>query len=271
MADRPSFVVEDQSEVIGFLEKCLAPAKRIDTHGAVVFLSGDRGYKLKRAVKFPYMDFSTVERRAEMCAAEVEFNQRMAPEIYLGVVPIRRTPALVLGELNEKASDAADWLVVMRLRRTYVRPDGGRGGTRAGVGAGWRSRQPAAIAQFLQPDATAFVPRCSLPPIMAPLDRESKKAPEACGPGSSWWRRVEPGHPALPRRSQHYCGPFDASVLRADRQHRCDVRRLHPDGSAPPCRNLRCGQPRGPPQVSWGVATGAALLPCSGAAACRAT
>ena len=114
MADRPSFVVEDQSEVIGFLEKRLAPARRIDTHGAVVFLSCDRGYKLKRAVKFPYMDFSTLERRAEMCAAEVEFNQRMAPEIYLGVLPIRRTPSLVLGELNEKASDAADWLVVMR-------------------------------------------------------------------------------------------------------------------------------------------------------------
>src|SRR5471030_248780 len=114
MADRPSFVIEDQSEVIDFLAKRLAPAKKIDTHGAVVFLSGDRGYKLKRAVKFPYMDFSTLERRAEMCAAEVEFNQRMAPEIYLGVMPIRRTPALVLGELNEKAGDAADWLVVMR-------------------------------------------------------------------------------------------------------------------------------------------------------------
>ena len=114
MADRPSFVIEDQSEVIGFLEKRLAPAKKIDTHGAVVFLSGDRGYKLKRAVKFPYMDFSTLERRAEMCAAEVEYNQRMAPEIYLGVMPIRRTPGLVLGELNEKADDAADWLVVMR-------------------------------------------------------------------------------------------------------------------------------------------------------------
>ena len=44
MADRPSFVVEDQSEVIDFLAERLAPAKRIDTHGAVVFLSGDRGY-----------------------------------------------------------------------------------------------------------------------------------------------------------------------------------------------------------------------------------
>src|ERR1700733_4526165 len=114
MPDRPSFVVEDQSEVIGFLEKRLAPARKIDTHGAVVFLSGDRGYKLKRAVKFPYMDFSTVERRAEMCAAEVEFNRRMAPEIYLGTLPIKSVPELVLGELNEKAPDAADWLVVMR-------------------------------------------------------------------------------------------------------------------------------------------------------------
>jgi aminoglycoside phosphotransferase family enzyme/predicted kinase len=111
---RPSFVIEDQSEVIGFLEKRLAPAKKIDTHGAVVFLSGDRGYKLKRAVKFPYMDFSTVERRAEMCAAEVEYNQRMAPEIYLGTMPVRRAPTLLLGELNEKAGDAVDWLVVMR-------------------------------------------------------------------------------------------------------------------------------------------------------------
>jgi uncharacterized protein len=114
VAERPSFVVEDQSEVIAFLEKRLAPARKIDTHGAIVFLSGDSGYKMKRSVKFPYMDFSTVERRAEMCAAELEFNRRMAPEIYLGVMPVRRTPQLVLGELNEKAGDAADWLVVMR-------------------------------------------------------------------------------------------------------------------------------------------------------------
>jgi aminoglycoside phosphotransferase family enzyme/predicted kinase len=114
MAVRPSFVVEDQSEVIEFLEKCLAPAKRIDTHGAMVFLSGERGYKLKRAVKFPYMDFSTAALRRQMCAAEVEFNARMAPEIYLGTMPIRRAPPLVLGGLNEQASDAVDWLVVMR-------------------------------------------------------------------------------------------------------------------------------------------------------------
>jgi aminoglycoside phosphotransferase family enzyme len=79
VARQPSFVVEDQSEVVDFLARRLAPAKRIDTHGAVVFLSGERAYKLKRAVKFPYMDFSTVARRAAMCAAEIEINHRLAP------------------------------------------------------------------------------------------------------------------------------------------------------------------------------------------------
>ena len=97
MAANPSFVVEDQSEVIAALEKRLAPARRIDTHGAVVFLSGDRAYKLKRAVKFPYMDFSTAERRRAMCEAEVEINRRLAPEIYLGVEEVRAGPASPTG------------------------------------------------------------------------------------------------------------------------------------------------------------------------------
>ena len=56
----------------------------------MVFLSGDRAYKLKRAVKFPYMDFSTAARRRAMCDAEIEINRRLAPEIYLGVEPARQ-------------------------------------------------------------------------------------------------------------------------------------------------------------------------------------
>jgi hypothetical protein len=43
MTAPPSFVVEDQSEVIDFLTKHLAPERRIDTHGAVVFLTPERG------------------------------------------------------------------------------------------------------------------------------------------------------------------------------------------------------------------------------------
>ncbi|WIM13065.1 bifunctional aminoglycoside phosphotransferase/ATP-binding protein [Enhydrobacter sp.] len=115
-AERPSFVVEDQSEVIGFLERRLAPATRIDTHGAVVFLTDERAYKLKRAVKFPYMDFSTADRRWAMCQAEIDINRRLAPEVYLGVAPVRRAgpDRLALGEVGESVADAVDSLVVMR-------------------------------------------------------------------------------------------------------------------------------------------------------------
>ncbi len=107
MTEHPSFVVEDQSEVIAFLERKLRPDRRIDTHGAVVFLAGDRAYKLKRAVKFPYMDFSTAERRKAMCEAEIAINRPLAPEIYLGVEEVR-TPS------GESGAGKTDWLVVMR-------------------------------------------------------------------------------------------------------------------------------------------------------------
>jgi hypothetical protein len=115
MSARPSFIVEDQSGTIAFLEAELKPERRIDTHGAVVFLCRERAYKLKRAVKFPYMDFSTEGRRAAMCAAEIDVNRRSAPEIYLGVAPVlRRDSKLALGEVGETSGQAVDWLVVMQ-------------------------------------------------------------------------------------------------------------------------------------------------------------
>ncbi len=115
MTDKPAFVVEDQSETVAFLERQLKPERRIDTHGAVVFLGRERAYKMKRAVKFPYMDFSTAPRRAAMCAAEIDVNRRLAPEIYLGVMPVFcRNGQLSLGEIGEEGEEAVDWLVVMR-------------------------------------------------------------------------------------------------------------------------------------------------------------
>lgn len=120
-------IVEDQSEQIAFLDRpdaypdAAARIERFDTHGAVVFLAGDRAYKLKRAVRFPYMDFSTLARRAEVCAAEVRINRRTAPDLYLGVAAVERGPdgGLVLGAVREPEAMAAagpvvDWLVVMR-------------------------------------------------------------------------------------------------------------------------------------------------------------
>ncbi|HQS11021.1 MAG TPA: AAA family ATPase [Xanthobacteraceae bacterium] len=90
-----SHVVADQNPVFAFLAEPSthggAPVSRIDTHGAAVFLAGDLAYKVKRAVAFPYMDFSTLEKRRAACERELEVNRANAPGIYLGVVPIVRT------------------------------------------------------------------------------------------------------------------------------------------------------------------------------------
>ncbi len=114
--------VEDQSDVIAVLSRPETYAARtgtagttvdlVETHVSVVFLTQDRAYKLKRSVVFPYLDFSTADRRRHFCEAEVRFNSRTAPGIYLGVVPVTRSDGggLVLGGDGEPV----DWLVEMR-------------------------------------------------------------------------------------------------------------------------------------------------------------
>jgi aminoglycoside phosphotransferase family enzyme/predicted kinase len=67
-----------------------APVKRIDTHAASVFLAGDRVLKVKRAVRFPFLDYSTLDKRKAACEAELAVNRPFAPEIYRGVVAITR-------------------------------------------------------------------------------------------------------------------------------------------------------------------------------------
>jgi uncharacterized protein len=64
--------------------------KRIDTHAASVFLAGDRAIKIKRSVRFPFLDYSTLEQRKAACDAELAVNKRFAPTIYRRVVPITR-------------------------------------------------------------------------------------------------------------------------------------------------------------------------------------
>jgi aminoglycoside phosphotransferase family enzyme/predicted kinase len=108
-------ITEDQTDVVRFLA---APSthgttsvERIDTHSAIVFLAGERAYKLKRAVRFDYLDFSTSERRRAMCDAEVRLNRRTAPDIYRAVVPITRElhGALALGG----PGTPVDWVIEM--------------------------------------------------------------------------------------------------------------------------------------------------------------
>jgi aminoglycoside phosphotransferase family enzyme/predicted kinase len=68
-----------------------ALVKRVDTHAAAVFLTDDRVLKIKRAVKFPFLDFSTLEKRKAACEAEIAVNRVTAPQIYRGVVAITRS------------------------------------------------------------------------------------------------------------------------------------------------------------------------------------
>lgn len=81
---------DDQQPVFDFLTTRERGAKRIDTHAASVFLSGDRVLKVKRAVRFLFLDFSTLEKRKAACAAEIEVNKPYAPKVYRGVVAITR-------------------------------------------------------------------------------------------------------------------------------------------------------------------------------------
>ncbi len=95
--------MDDQSEVLAFLASPAghdgaAPVERIDTHGAHVFLADDRAVKIKRAVRYDYMDLSTMEKRRDLIRREFELNRPAAPELYRDVVPITR-----------KADDTLAW------------------------------------------------------------------------------------------------------------------------------------------------------------------
>lgn len=89
-----------------------AAVRQVRTHAAIVFLAGERAWKLKRAVRFPYLDFSTVEARRLACEAEIRLNRRTAPEIYEAVVPVTCGPD---GRPRIGGEGAViDWLVRMR-------------------------------------------------------------------------------------------------------------------------------------------------------------
>ena len=77
-----------------------------------VFLAGDRALKIKRAVRFPFLDYSTLEKRKGACDAELAVNAPYAPEIYIGVTPITRKADGTLGIGG--AGTPVEWAVEMR-------------------------------------------------------------------------------------------------------------------------------------------------------------
>jgi uncharacterized protein len=108
-------VTEDQTAVVDFLASPSthggASVERVETHASIVLLAGARAYKLKRAVLFDYLDFSTCERRRTLCEAEVRLNRRTAPALYRGVLPVTRKDDGSYGLGG--AGTPVDWLVEM--------------------------------------------------------------------------------------------------------------------------------------------------------------
>ena len=84
----------------------------IETHMSWVFLTDELVYKLKKPVRYEFLDFSTVEARHQNCEREVQLNRRLAGDVYYGVVPI-----VMKGDCRlqlDGDGPVADWLVKMR-------------------------------------------------------------------------------------------------------------------------------------------------------------
>ncbi len=88
-----------------------------ETHMSWVFLAGDKAFKLKKPVQFPYLDYSTLARRESACRAEARLNHRLAPSVYLGVVPLRLGSS---GYSIGGHGKTVDWLVCMRRLDTRL-------------------------------------------------------------------------------------------------------------------------------------------------------
>lgn len=85
---------------------------RIDTHASHVFLAGGRAFKMKKPVTFSFLDFSTLEKRREICKRELELNRRTAPDIYLAVTPVRKTARGF--HIGNEEGEPVEWLVEMK-------------------------------------------------------------------------------------------------------------------------------------------------------------
>ena len=115
----------DTPEFADLLEALARPASypshpaRVEvtqTHISVVFLAGDEVYKLKKPVRFSFLDYSTLELRHKFCEEEVRLNRRLAPTVYLGVVPVLRSGDTyrVREAVNMRDATVVDYLVRMR-------------------------------------------------------------------------------------------------------------------------------------------------------------
>jgi len=89
-----------------------ASIRTLETHISWVFLTTRFAYKLKKPVRFEFLDFSTPELRHRACLEEVRLNRRLAPDVYLDVLPITSGSGDALALAG--AGEPVDWVVKMR-------------------------------------------------------------------------------------------------------------------------------------------------------------
>lgn len=106
--------LDDKVKFLSCADVYPAPTEHVaphETHMSWVFLTQDRVYKLKKPVRFPYLDFSTLARREAACREEIKINRELSPDVYLDVIPL----TLQAGGLALNGDGiVVDWLVVMR-------------------------------------------------------------------------------------------------------------------------------------------------------------
>lgn len=106
----------DKEQVLKMKDECLFPdsckdSDFLETHISWIVLSDHYAFKVKRPVKLSFLDFSTLEKRKFYCYKEVELNRRLAPDMYLGVIPISKS---LKTEESNSNGDSIDYAVQMK-------------------------------------------------------------------------------------------------------------------------------------------------------------
>ncbi|HLJ18673.1 MAG TPA: phosphotransferase, partial [Stellaceae bacterium] len=107
-----------EQEISAFLSRSASygepglAVERLDTHASLIFLVGSRAFKMKRAISFSYLDYSSLARRKHYCERELELGRRLAPTLYRGLHAVTRAPD---GNLAlDGAGEPVEWLLEMR-------------------------------------------------------------------------------------------------------------------------------------------------------------
>jgi len=109
-AERLGADPSSQADILDFLLHAEPGMRRVDTHASIVFLGKDRVLKIKRAVRLPFLDYSTLALRHSACEEELRVNQPFARQIYRGVIAITRDAT---GLMIDGDGEPVEWAVEM--------------------------------------------------------------------------------------------------------------------------------------------------------------